>query len=298
MAQDYLVPLGNFAGLSPLEADFASARVAIVPVPYDATATFRQGAREGPSAIISASPELELYDVELDCEPTQLGIHTLPFVEPVLGDPKAMVGRVASVVGDLLGAGKLVGLLGGEHTITLGAVQAYAGAYPDLSVLYLDAHADLRDQYMGTGYSHASVLRRLLEICPATLVGVRSLSLEEKNCLDSPELSVVWGHQLSAGMGMERVLSSLLSQVYISVDLDVLDPSLVPAVGNPSPGGLSWRELLSILRLVAQRRRIVGFDVTELCPGAGPPACAFTAAALVYKLIGYATHPGRIPAER
>lgn len=297
MQRDYLVPPGNFAGLSPEEADFARARAAIVPVPYDANVTFRAGARDGPLAIITASNELELYDPELDREPSQAGIYTLPLVEPVLGDPRAMLDRVASVVRELIGAGKLVGLLGGEHTLTLGAARAYSAAYPDLSVLCLDAHADLRDEYMGTKYSHASVVRRLLEVCPVALVGLRSLALEEKPLLDSPGLSVVTGAQIASGVGLERVLAALPPDVYLSVDLDALDPSLMPAVGCPVPGGLGWNDLLGIVRAVARRRRIVGFDVMELCPQAGPPACASTAAALVYKLIGYALSPGRIPAE-
>ncbi|MBI2916548.1 MAG: agmatinase [Chloroflexi bacterium] len=297
MPRDYLVPPGNFAGLTFEEADFAQARVAIVPVPYDAGVTFRAGARDGPMAIIAASNELELYDPELDWEPSQSGIHTLPQVDPLLGNPRAMLDRVAEVVRELLDEGKLVGLLGGEHTLTLGAVEAYAATHTDLTVLCLDAHADLRNEYMGTRYGHASVVRRILEVCPVALVGMRSLALEEKPLLDTPGLNVVPGQGLASGGGVERLLAALSPNVYLSVDLDVLDPSLMPAVGCPVPGGLGWQGLLDTVRAVALRRRIVGFDVMELCPQAGPPACASTAASLVYKIVGYALSPGRIPVE-
>ncbi len=297
MPQEYLVPLGNFAGLTPEEADFARARVALVPVPYDATVTFRAGAREGPAAIIAVSNELELYDPELDWEPSQAGIHTLPLVEPLLGDPRPMLDRVANVVGDLLRKGKLVGMLGGEHSLTLGAVRAYTATYPDLGVLCLDAHADLRDSYLGTKLGHASVVRRLLEVCPVTLVGVRSLALEERPFLNSPGLCVVSGRQAASGAGVKRAIAGLPPNVYLSIDLDVLDPSLMPAVGCPVPGGLGWHDLVGLVAAVARQRRIVGFDVMELCPQAGPPACASTAANLVYKVIGYALAPNRIPAE-
>ena len=177
---------------------------------------------------------------------------------------------------------RLVGLLGGEHSITVGAVTALAGSHPDISVLYLDAHADLRDEYMGSRWGHASVARRLHEVCPLVEVGVRSLSLA------SGALSATTRSRSSSGRRpTATVIDALTPAVYVSIDLDVLDPALMPAVGTPEPGGMSWHDLIGLVRAVARERKIVGFDVTELSPGEGPEAGAFTAAKLVQKVIGY-----------
>ena len=187
--------------------------------------------------------------------------------------------------------GKLVALFGGEHTITVGAVQAMTEVYPALSVLYLDAHADFRDKYMGTGWGHASVARRVYEMCPLVQVGVRSLSEEERIFVQEARIPVVYWTPPRPGIAelADRVLDSLSGEVYVSIDLDVMDPSVMSAVGTPEPGGMSWDEVIGLLRRVAEQRRIVGFDITELSPAEGPEACAFTAAKLAYKLMGYAT---------
>lgn len=261
-------------------------------MPYDATASARAGAREGPEAIIAASRELEDYDLELGWEPSSAGIYTAPPVEPYLGSPEGMVARVRDVVGPWAADGKLVAVLGGDHSVSLGAVEAMAERYPDLSVLYLDAHGDLRDEYLGTRWGHASVARRLLERCRVVLVGVRSLSAEEAEFVSASALPL-----FSPQADPEEVLLGLSSRhTYVSLDLDVLDPALMPAVGTPEPGGLGWTELLRLLRRVAEQRTIVGFDVVELCPAAGPPACASVAAKLAYKLMGYAL--GGTPSHR
>jgi agmatinase len=259
--------------------------VVVLPVPYDATTDWRPGQRDGPAAIIEASQHLEYYDMELGREICQVGIHTLPPLEPLMGDPRAMVRRVARAVAPLARSGKLVALLGGEHTVTLGAVQACKARFPDLSVLYLDAHADLREEYLGTRYSHATVLRRVVEVCPAVAVGVRSLSTEEAHFVDGGGAKVWY----DGSWDDAQVVADLSPRVYVTVDLDVLDPSIMAAVGTPEPGGLSWERTLGLLRAVARERQIVGFDVVELCPREGPGACSYLAAKLVYKLMGYAT---------
>ncbi|MFB3092535.1 MAG: agmatinase [Dehalococcoidia bacterium] len=283
------IPL-NFLALPEEKSNLKNSRVVLLPVPYDSTTSYRTGARDGPMAILRASYNLEDYDHELDFDVSQVGIHTTPFLEPHMGGPRQMVERIEETVHDLATPDNIVGLLGGEHTISVGAVKAMATRYPDLSVLYLDAHGDLRDQYMDTPWSHATVARRLQEICPLVQIGVRSISLEERDFIkqkgiptffwdsDDPELPV-----------LDRLLPLLTQEVYISIDLDVLDPSIMAAVGTPEPGGMSWRQITWLIRKVAERRRIVGFDVTELSPGEGPTACSYTAAKLVYKLIGYST---------
>ncbi|MBI4234214.1 MAG: agmatinase [Chloroflexi bacterium] len=280
----------NFLSLPPGLSALDTARVVLLPVPYDSTTSYKSGAREGPRAIIQASRELEEYDMELGCEPCRVGIHTSLELEPNVGDPAETIRRVASAVEALAQQGKLVGVLGGEHTIAVGAVKGLLGRYPDLSVLYLDAHADLRDSYMGTPYSHACTARRLAEQCPLVQVGVRSLSREEHQFIQGHGVTTFpYDPPRMPGPPPAQVMRALSPSIYVSIDLDVFDPSFMAAVGTPVPGGVGWAEVLALLRAVGAQRRIVGFDVSELCPREGPGACAFTAAALVYKLIGYAT---------
>ena len=283
-----LVPT-SFLALTPEETDLSTARVVLLPVPYDSATSYRSGAREGPAAIIAASRHLEDYDPELGKEPSRLGIHTYPEVEPHLGSPEAMAERVYQMVSPLVGMGKLVGVLGGDHSIAVGSVRACLERYPDLSVLYLDAHADLREEYQGSRYSHACTARRIHEVAPLVQVGVRSLSLEEQQYQEAHHIPALLWDPPPSPFRPEEVAPLLSPHVYVSVDLDVLDPSLMAAVGTPEPGGMTWEHVVGLLRQVAEVRRIVGFDVVELCPREGPSACAFTAAKLVYKLTGYAT---------
>ena len=274
------------------ETSLEKARVVILPVPYDGTSSYKSGAREGPAAIVDASRQLEDYDLELDCDPSAVGIYTMPEIEPHMGSPEAMIHRIRSVVEPLARSGKIVGVLGGEHTVAIGSIQAYARAFQDLSVLYLDAHADMREEYMGTRWGHASVARRASELCSVALVGIRSLSKAERDFIGLQGIPAAYW-PTSAEEACTLALEALSQKVYISLDLDVLDPSIMAAVGNPEPGGMAWREILEILRAVGEHRDIVGFDVTELNPREGPEASAFTAAKLTYKLIAYATSPGQ-----
>lgn len=267
------------------------ARVVLVPVPYDGTTSFRSGARNGPAAIIAASYGLEDYDAELDMDVSDVGIHTAPAVEPHMGGPEPMVERVRLAVSHYVRIGKTVGVLGGEHSVAIGSVKAHLEAYPDLSVLYLDAHPDLRGEYMGTAWGHASVARRIQELCPLVLVGVRSLCQEERDYIRTQPVPAYPWPASDDGRLHREVLGHLGASVYVSVDLDVLDPALMAAVGTPEPGGMGWYQVTSLLRAVGRSRRIVGFDVCELSPGDGPPACSYTAAKLVYKLVAYSLSP-------
>ena len=281
----------NFLALPPAQSDLAQAGVVLIPVPYDSTTSFRSGAREGPAAIIEASYGLEDYDWELDLDVSQVGIHTTAALEPHTGDPAQMVERVRRAVSDYIAPNRLVGVLGGEHSLCIGSGLAHREAYPNLSVLYLDAHADLRDEYLGTAWGHSSGARRLHEQIPLTLAGIRSMCQEERDYLHQQQVpTFAWPPPGEASLDsyVQDILAGLNPEVYLSIDLDVLDPSLMAAVGTPEPGGMSWHDLTTLLHRVAESRRIVGFDVNELAPREGPPACAYTAAKLVYKLIAYA----------
>ena len=279
----------TFLDVPPGEVTPADARVILLPVPYDSTTSYRTGARDGPAAIINASRQLEDYDIELDRDLSPVGIYTAPELEPDVSGPEAMVRRVEQAVSAAAANSALVGVLGGDHSVTIGAVRAQRALHPSLSVLYLDAHADLRDEYMGTPWGHASVARRLMEICPVPELGVRSFSSPERAFIRETKLPVVfWPSGMTADELASWAMANLTQEVYVSVDLDVFDPSLMAAVGTPEPGGMGWNDVTSLLKAVADQRSIVGFDVTELSPGEGPEACAFTAAKLTYKLIGYA----------
>jgi agmatinase len=282
----------NFAGLPSAHSDYKSSRVTVLPVPYDGTTEWHSGTRNGPRAIIEASYYLEWYDIELGKELYSMGIHTLPGIEPVMDSPEAMAERVYSAVKSLLDENKFIVMLGGEHSISYGSIKACNQKFADFSVLQLDAHTDLRDQYLGTKFGHGCVMRRALELCPVTQVGIRSMSLEEHEFIKSRRLSPFIVDDNSLNLSHSDIIDSLSKNVYITIDLDVLDPSIMAAVGTPEPGGMGWNDILSLLRAVTEKREIVGFDLVELCPDQGPASCSFTAAKLAYKLIGYSFFAG------
>ncbi len=284
-------PQRNFGWLEPEYSDYARARVVVLPVPYDSTTTARAGAREGPQAIIDASADMELFDLAIEREPYRAGIHTLPELAVHAGSPRAMVERVRQVTGELLDDGKLVMTLGGEHSIAIGSALAHVDRLPRVSVLYLDAHADFRESYLDTPYNHACALRRIAEQgVPAVHVGMRSAELDELGALREMGIPSFPAHAFRHPANIaEQVIAGLRDEVYISVDLDVFDSGLLPAVGTPEPGGLGWYDVTDLLAEVARRRRIVGFDLMELAPEYGPRASAQMAAKLAYRLVGLAT---------
>lgn len=287
------LPPRVFAGLAPPYSDLQQARAVVVPVPYDSTSEWRSGSRHGPQAIIDASQYLELYDLELDRDIYEVGICTLPQVEPLMSSPQDMIDRVSQVTKWLVEKQKFVVLLGGEHSLSLGAVRAFKEKFPGLSVLQLDAHADLRDEYLGTRYGQACVMRRILELCPISQFGVRSLSHEEKQFLTQSKMEPFYMSDLASSTSCaDRMVGALSEHVYITIDVDVLDPSIMPAVGTPEPDGMSWRQVLNVVEAVALQRHVVGFDLMEFCPAEGPGACAFLLAKLAYKLIGCALLQG------
>ena len=277
----------NFAWLAPEHSGYERSRVVALPVPYDSTASGWVGSREGPAAIIDASGNMELYDIGIGCEPYLVGIHTLPEVVAHSGSPKAMAERIEEIVGELIDDGKFVVTLGGEHTVAVGAARAYAKRTLGLSVLAFDANADMRDEYLDSAYNHACTLRRISEVAPIVQVGLRSAEREEHEYIREKGLRFYSPRELR-GMGSEAIAEQLSESVYVTFDLDAFDSSVVSALGTPEPGGLQWDEVSDLLETVARRRRIVGFDVTELAPSLGPRANAQLAAKLVYRLIGLA----------
>jgi len=287
----------NFGGLEGDLAALDRARIAVLPVPYDFTTTYQAGTRSGPRAILTASQNMELWDEEVGTTYTA-GIHTLPDVEPTAAGPGAMVERVEQAVGWILDQGKLPAVLGGEHSITGGAVRAAARRFERLSVLQIDAHADMRDTYLDTPHSHACVMRRVREHVPAASVGIRSMSEEEAAYL-AAHPAPIWSTRRFRALGgrYDAVLDALTDEVYVTFDVDGLDPSIMPATGTPEPGGLDWYEAVDLLQAVSKRARIVGFDVVELAPLAGHVASDFLAARLTYRMMGLALASAGVPSR-
>lgn len=280
----------NFGGLDPEYTSFDNAMFVVVPIPYDLTSTYQPGSRKGPSAILDASGFMELYDEELCKETYLVGIHTLNPLEADARGPREMLGTIRQTIGDVVKHRKIPLLVGGEHSITLGAVQVLKKKYRGLSVLQLDAHADMRNEYQGSPYSHATVGRRIWEICPLVQAGIRSMSVQEASFMAENKVkSFSADFVINEENALEKICESIKGDIYITIDLDVLDPSIMPSTGTPEPGGITWKNLLDLLREVSKSCRIRGFDVVELSPIPGMIAPDFLAAKLIYRVMGYIT---------
>ncbi len=283
----------NFLGLEPADAAWETASVVVLPVPYEATTSWGGGTREGPGAILEASRYVELYDEELDFEPYAAGVCTLPPIELTAEGPERAMAELRALYDDLLevAAGRLVIALGGEHSISSAPAAAWAERLGgDLSVLQLDAHSDLRDSYRGTPWSHACVMRRILERTDRiTAVGVRALTAEERELIRRRGIETVFAHEMRREGWVERALGALGENVYMTFDVDFFDPSLLPATGTPEPGGGDWWQAMDLLSAVFRERNVVGADVVELAPREGEAASSAVAAKLVYKMIGFHT---------
>jgi len=266
----------------------AQARAMVLPVPFEETTTYKKGTRQGPGAIIEASQQVELYDEELGAESYLNGIHTLDEFSPVASDLEESIAQIENHARAHLSKKRILAVLGGEHSITVGLVRAHRKLFPHVSVLQIDAHADLRSSYEGSPYNHACVMNHIVKICPAVQVGVRSMSAEEARLTARRRSQIFFARNIVGSTGWHReALSFLTNQVYLTFDLDGLDPSIMPSVGTPEPGGMDWYETLEFLKFVAENREIVGLDIVELCPQEGNPAPDFLAARLVYKILGY-----------
>ncbi len=276
----------NFGGIPAELAEYAGAPVVILPVPYDETSTWGKGADQGPAAILHASANMELYDIDTDSEVYLKGIHTAPPVAEK-SSPEAMVRGVDAAVDRFLADGKFVVTIGGEHSVTIGAVQAYARRHGNLSVLQIDAHTDLRQEYDGTPFNHACVMARAREHCPIVQVGIRSMDTSEKPYMDRERVFFAKDIAGREASWMDDVISKLTGNVYLTIDLDGLDPSIVPATGTPEPGGLTYYEVLNLVKKVIDSRKLVGFDVVELCPNTNSKASEFLATKLIYQILSY-----------
>lgn len=273
----------NFGGLPVRYSCYQNSKIVILPVPFDKTSTWIKGSAKGPRAIINASRNMELYDIETDSEIYIQGIHTAQQI--VSGNSRVMVAEVYKKVQRLLKDDKFVVLLGGEHTVSLGAIKAHAEYFSDMSVLHLDAHADMRDSYEGKKYSHASVMARAKEITEDIIsVGIRSMDSSELKNVDRNKIFYASDIHTSKDW-VKKALKKLSANVYVTIDLDVFDPSIMPSTGTPEPGGMDWYMLLDLLEAVSNNKNIIGFDVVELCPSKSNVAPDFLAAKLVYKLL-------------
>src|SRR6202521_2938861 len=278
----------EFLGTTPTATDFERARVIIFPVPRDRTTSYVSGTRNGPHEILVASSHMELWDEETKTDVHRIGVFTLPEMEFPFATMEEVMREIRRVAGELVARGKFPVVLGGEHSITAPVVAAVAAKHPGLSVLQIDAHADLRDSFMGTPHNHACAMRRVLEYARTTQVGVRSLSPEEAAAAPTLPTTIFYDFNMRQDdRWIDRVVESLGETVYITIDCDGLDPAIMPAVGTPEPGGLSWYETLALLRRVMASRRVVGCDLVELCPIPGNVAPNFLCAKLAYKILSY-----------
>lgn len=278
----------TFLGLE--EGPYEDASTVVLPVPFERTTSYGKGTRGGPEAILRASQYVETYDEELDAEPCEdERIRTLPPFVPAAFDMAAALDEIEAAARPHLAAGKFLVTLGGEHSLTLAPVRAARDVYGEIGVVQFDAHADLRDEYEGTPFSHASVMRRVGELgCPTFALGLRALSRPEAELIRREQRPVVWGHQLEAAEErFDDGLARLPERVYLTFDLDFFDPSVVPATGTPEPGGGLWTPTLRLLRRLFTAKQVVAMDVVELAPIGGQPASDFVAAKLVYKCLGY-----------
>lgn len=275
----------RYFGLDPEHSDPNRAAVAVLPVPYDGTSSWKKGADRGPAAILEASRQVELFDIETETEPYLHGIATLPAVREDRS-PEKLVDAVEERVAEIFGRSQVPVVLGGEHSVSIGAFRAAAAHHADLSILQIDAHADTREEYDGSRCNHACVMARARELCPIVQVGIRAVDASEMPGLDPRR--VFFAHRIARTRTtwMDRVTHLLSDAVWVTIDLDGFDPSIVPATGTPEPGGLDWYQVTGLLARVARWHRIVGFDIVELAPREGEHASDFLAAKLMYRVLG------------
>jgi agmatinase len=280
-----MAQVNNFGYLPKRHSTLQDAKIVIIPVPYDETSTWVKGADKGPAAMIEASANMELYDIETDSEVYKKGIFTDNAVEEK-SSPEKMVKAVTEKVRRYIKKGKFTVVIGGEHSVSIGSVKAHIENDRDITVLQLDAHSDLRNEYNGSKHNHACVMARMRELAPIVQVGIRSMDSSEKKSINRENTFFAKDIYKDKDW-IQRVVSKLSDKVYITIDLDVFDPSIMPSTGVPEPGGLLWYDVLTLLRQVFDKRDVVGFDVVELCPNKNNKAPDFLAAKLIYKLLSY-----------
>lgn len=275
----------HFGDIPGENCDPNSSQIVVLPIPYDGTSTWVKGADRGPEALLEASANMELYDIETDTEVYLKGIYTAPAITED-ASPEAMVEAAEKETLKFLDAGKFVVTIGGEHSVSIGPIQAYAKRFKNLSVIQIDAHADLRDSYEGSKNNHACVMARAQDLCPIVQVGIRSMDVGEKDRLDPKR--VFWGHKVTqCEEWMDQAIDLLTDDVYLTIDLDGFDPSIMPSTGTPEPGGMMWYPTLKFIKKLIERKNLVGFDIVELCPNPEEKSSDFLATKLLYKILSY-----------
>ena len=290
MSESANLPM-NFGGIDEEQySSFDNSRILIWPVSYEGTVSYGTGTGAGAMAIVDASRNMELYEEDTDTEVFHLGIHTLPEFEP-RETPEAMMDALYDRTAELLETDKFICMLGGEHSVSAPVIKAHYEKYPNLSVLQIDAHADLRDTYDGTPHSHASIMARVVKDLgiPSVQVGIRSISGDEARSLkEGLPTKIFWARDIVGKTGwINEAVDSLSDEVYLTIDIDGLDPSIVPTTGTPEPGGLGWYETLALIRRIAEKKRIVGMDLVEYSYFESYDSPAFLCSKLVYKTLSY-----------
>lgn len=286
--------LPRFLGADLPETPYEDSEVVVLPLPFERTTSYGHGTDKGPEGLLIASGYVELYDEELGLEPLRQGIATVAPFEPASEDLGAAMDEMEAEARRHMAAGKFLVTLGGEHALTLAPVRAAREVFGELGVVQFDAHGDLRETYGGTPYSHAAVMRRVVELgVPTLAVGLRAVSTPEAEFARRHDLPIIWGHQLhedevrGSTERFEALLDRLPEQIYLTFDIDFFDPALVPSTGTPEPGGGTWYPTLKLLRLLFAKKKVVAMDVVELAPTPGSPSSDFVAAKLVFKCLAY-----------
>jgi agmatinase len=275
----------TYAGIPEALAKLEQAKIVLIPVPYDGTSTWQKGSDKGPEAFLNASENMELYDIETDTEVYKQGVYLVDAVTENRS-PEAMVDAVYETTKKFIKKNKFVTIFGGEHSISIGTIRAFNDMFPNLTVLQLDAHADLRQNYEGSTYNHACAVYEASQTTNLIQVGIRSMDVIEKTVMD--EDKTYFAHDMATDdTWMDSAIDQMTDNVFITIDLDAFDPSILPSTGTPEPGGLLWYETLEFLKQVFEEKNVVGFDIVELCPNPNDKSSDFLAAKLYYKMLSY-----------
>lgn len=276
----------NYAGIPDKYARLDNAEVVLIPVPYDGTSTWQKGADKGPAAFLDASENMELFDIETRSEPYKKGIYLAPAITDsrAFGTPEKLVEAVYKTTKNYINQGKFTTIFGGEHSVSIGTIRAFNECFEDLTVVQIDAHADLRKEYEGSACNHACAVYEASKTTNLIQVGIRSMDVEELEEMD--ETRVYFAHDLYEDW-MDDAIGQMTPNVFLTIDLDAFDPSIMPSTGTPEPGGLFWYETLDFLKMIFEKKNVVGFDIMELCPNENEKSSDFLAAKLYYKLLAY-----------
>ncbi|GGK44998.1 MULTISPECIES: agmatinase [Flavobacteriaceae] len=275
----------TYAGIPEQNSKIETSKVVLIPVPYDGTSTWQKGADKGPEAFLNASENMELYDIETDTEVYKNGIYLANAITEN-ASPESMVAAVHEITKSYIKKNKFVTLIGGEHSISIGSIRAFNECFDNLTVVQIDAHADLRKEYEGSKCNHACAVYEASQNTNLIQVGIRSMDAIEKTVMDLDK--VFFAHDLAQDdYWMENAIDLMTENVFLTIDLDAFDPSIMPSTGTPEPGGLFWYETLEFLNKIFKEKNVVGFDIVELCPNPQEKSSDFLAAKLYYKMLSY-----------